>query len=404
MRLPIRVTAFAIYPIQYQAPIWRGLAGIPGITLEVVFETDKSVVGYVDREFGLTIKWDAPLLSGYTYSILPNSKHTGALSVLRTINWIIEYIRKNCPDVVVITAYSDPFSLMALLVAKAAGARIVMRHEASDVALKRTKIQFFLRNLALRQLYQFVDGFAVIGTEARLHLLRHGVPASKLKNSPYCVDTKFFETEVQRWIPKRENIRDSLGISSEGVVLVFSGKLTFKKNPIIILDALSRLPQCTRDKIHLLVVGDGELRSELVALGRTILGRRFHLLGFLNQTEIGRAYACGDYLVLPSRAGAGETWGLVVNEALQFGLGVIVSDGVGCARDLVSESVGFRFVSCNADSLADAISACTTVVKNGRKRLAEECRRRASEFNLDNSVTGIAKSIDSVSSSERLVI
>jgi len=34
---------------------------------------------------------------------------------------------------------------------------------------------------------------------------------------------------------------------------------------------------------------------------------------------------------LPSQSG--ETWGLVVNEAIQFGLRVIVSDKVGCAKE-----------------------------------------------------------------------
>ena len=55
--------------------------------------------------------------------------------------------------------------------------------------------------------------------------------------------------------------------------------------------------------------------------------------GFLNQTQIADAYAAADVLVLPSDYG--ETWGLVVNEAMASGLPAIVSDAVGCAPDLV---------------------------------------------------------------------
>jgi glycosyltransferase involved in cell wall biosynthesis len=56
------------------------------------------------------------------------------------------------------------------------------------------------------------------------------------------------------------------------------------------------------------------------------------ITGFLNQTEIPAAYVAADCLVLPSDAG--ETWGLVVNEALACGLPAIVSDRCGCAEDL----------------------------------------------------------------------
>ena len=55
--------------------------------------------------------------------------------------------------------------------------------------------------------------------------------------------------------------------------------------------------------------------------------------GFLNQTEISRAYVAADALVLPSDPG--ETWGLVVNEALASGLPAVVSAACGSAEDLV---------------------------------------------------------------------
>ena len=57
--------------------------------------------------------------------------------------------------------------------------------------------------------------------------------------------------------------------------------------------------------------------------------------GFVNQSAIAPFYASTDVMVLPSRR-AGETWGLVVNEALQAGCSVVMSDAVGCHREFVS--------------------------------------------------------------------
>jgi glycosyltransferase involved in cell wall biosynthesis len=73
---------------------------------------------------------------------------------------------------------------------------------------------------------------------------------------------------------------------------------------------------------------------------------------------LGSFYALADGLVFPSRQG--ETWGLVINEALQFGLPVLVSDHAGCARDLVAPPARVPpgsavFASDNPDALARAL-------------------------------------------------
>ncbi len=73
--------------------------------------------------------------------------------------------------------------------------------------------------------------------------------------------------------------------------------------------------------------------------------------GFLNQSEVSRAYAAADIFALAS--GWDETWGLVVNEAMNFGLPVVVSDKVGCAADLVVHGEnGYVFDHDRPDELA----------------------------------------------------
>ena len=62
------------------------------------------------------------------------------------------------------------------------------------------------------------------------------------------------------------------------------------------------------------------------------LGVAVIFAGFINQSAIRNYYAATDIMVLASRY-AGETWGLVVNEALQAGCGVVVSEAVGCSRE-----------------------------------------------------------------------
>src|SRR5205823_4093962 len=77
---------------------------------------------------------------------------------------------------------------------------------------------------------------------------------------------------------------------------------------------------------------DAEKKKPADAIRRTKPNASF--VGFLNQSEISRAYVAADCLVLPSDAK--ETWGLVVNEAMASGLPCIVSDACGCAEDLIA--------------------------------------------------------------------
>ena len=64
--------------------------------------------------------------------------------------------------------------------------------------------------------------------------------------------------------------------------------------------------------------------------------------GFINQSEIGNIYNMADVFVMCS--GIGETWGLSVNEAMNFGLPIIVSGTCGSAYDLVENGQnGFIF-------------------------------------------------------------
>ena len=95
------------------------------------------------------------------------------------------------------------------------------------------------------------------------------------------------------------------------------------------------------------MVGDGPLRAsmEQIVAGA---GSPIRFAGFLNQTEMPRAYAASDALVLPSDGG--ETWGLVVNEAMASGLPAVVSDQVGCGPDLVLPAKTGETFPCGAVS------------------------------------------------------
>ena len=105
---------------------------------------------------------------------------------------------------------------------------------------------------------------------------------------------------------------------------------------------------------HLVLVGDGPLKEELVRLRQQLgLQASVHFVGFQQYDQLPVYYGLAEALVLPS---VSETWGLVVNEAMAAGLPVLVSNLCGCAKDLVSEGLnGFSFDPRNANAIRDTM-------------------------------------------------
>ncbi len=106
-----------------------------------------------------------------------------------------------------------------------------------------------------------------------------------------------------------------------------------------------------------------------------------------------RAYVAADCLVLPSDAG--ETWGLVVNEAMCCGLPAIVGDQVGCGPDLVEEGVtGAVYPTGDVDALARLLVACSADVAGLRAMGASARDRVLSRYSVARAVEGTLAAID----------
>jgi glycosyltransferase involved in cell wall biosynthesis len=151
---------------------------------------------------------------------------------------------------------------------------------------------------------------------------------------------------------------------------MFAGKLIEKKASARFPRALRRIRQ-KRTDVWGLIVGDGPLKAAVDDYRRgTISLARSQ--GFRTNGAFASTYAAADALVLPSTWG--ETWGLVVNEAMACGLPVIVSDQAGCAPDLVVEGeTGFTYPCADVAALAACVDALA-----GDPRLRDRMSARAS--------------------------
>jgi glycosyltransferase involved in cell wall biosynthesis len=245
----------------------------------------------------------------------------------------------------------------------------------------------------LRLLYRTCSKLLYVGEHSLRHFSRLGVPRSKLAFSPYCVDTKPFRISDRDRAELRNTMRARLNLAPDDVMLLFSGKLSYRKGPDLLLKAAKALPQQTRRRIVAGFLGSGDMQPELAALAQRQPSIPVHFFGFQNQTQLSAYYHAADLLVLPSRHS--ETWGLVVNEALHHGLPAIVSEAVGCAPDLIVPGrTGELFETNSVQSLTEAILRGLPLAIDPCVR--SNCREKIAAYTVEKAAEGIASAFWSV--------
>jgi glycosyltransferase involved in cell wall biosynthesis len=377
------------HPVQYHAPVYRALQQRFGVPVTAVYGSDFSVSGYQDREFNTAFAWDTDLLSGYTATFLSRVADGGARSAEAVrADGLPAILRRLAPAAVLCVGYSPRFYRQSLRHAWRSGLPLLFRAETTDHAQTRGRIKGWLRDQALRWLYRRCARLLYVGRRSLEHYRRLGCPPGRLIFSPYCVDTTVWATQEADRAVLRSATRQSWSVSEEMRVVLASGKLVARKGPDLLLHAVKGMSPAARERTLVVFLGDGPLREELARLAQQtpVVATRF--VGFQNQRELSRYYHAADVLVLASRFG--ETWGLVVNEALHHGLPCVVSDQVGCAPDLVEPGVtGELFLGDNPAALTQALQRALAYA--GREEVRRQCRRKVEGYSVTAAAEGLAE-------------
>jgi glycosyltransferase involved in cell wall biosynthesis len=381
------------HPIQYHAPVYRLVQQTHGIPVTAIYGSDFSVRGYRDDEFGTTFSWDTDLLSGYTSVFLSQIASGGADTADQvSTRGLAQVLRELKPAAVLTVGYSPRFHRDAWLAAWRTGSTILFRGETNDDARQRSWWKQVGRDAALRAAYRTCARLLYVGRRSRAHFERLGVSPDRLFFSPYCVDVTPFETSEAARTVMRPQTRHQLGLSDDDCLLLFSGKLSWRKGVDLFVQAAKALPSETRARTVLAFLGDGSLQEELRHQAARTPAVRAMFLGFQNQHQLSRYYHAADLLVLPSRES--ETWGLVVNEALHHGVPCVVSDKVGCGLDLIDQGVTGRI--CPAGAVPELVAAIqATAALRGREDVRQACRSQVAGYTTDRAAAGIAEAFAS---------
>lgn len=196
------------------------------------------------------------------------------------------------------------------------------------------------------------EGYFSTGANHDKYYLTYGAKKEQIYRYPF---TSLSENDLKsaeaRAKSDKESMRKKLNIAEDKVVLSV-GQFIHRKALDVLIDAASRISD-----VGIYIVG-GEPTEEYIAQVERLELKNIHFVGFKTKAELAEYYITADVFAMPTRE---DIWGLVINEALSYGLPVVSSDKCVAALELIKNGYNGYIVPVeDSVALAEGISKILT--------------------------------------------
>lgn len=206
-----------------------------------------------------------------------------------------------------------------------------------DSALQKKLKSYFIKNASAWL------GTGKVTTE---YLEHYGAYKNKIITYPF---TSIYGRDilpVPDSMEVKHQFRNQLKMYEDKIVLSV-GQLIHRKGIDILIKAASQL-----NNTGIYIIG-GTPSDEYVELKRKYNANNIHFIGFKDKNELSKYYRAADVFVLPTRE---DIWGLVVNEAMSYGIPVVTTNKCVAGMEMVEQGVTGSIVEVeNVNQLVEAV-------------------------------------------------
>ena len=246
-------------------------------------------------------------------------------------------------DHIIVGGYSNPTIIWAMLYMRLH--KIPFWMEVDGGLIRQEKKHKFL---VKKGLVTLADKWLSTGPNTTKYLVHYGAKKEKVAEYPF---SSLSEQEVLGCMVSREEkaaLKAALGIPEEKAVLTI-GQFIHRKGFDVLLKAAADV-----DKDAGIYIVGGEPTEEYLMLREELGLKNVHFLGFQSKDVLLDYYRAADLFVLPTRE---DIWGLVINEAMAYGLPVITTNRCVAGLDLVEDGVnGYIVPVGDAKALAEKMN------------------------------------------------
>jgi glycosyltransferase involved in cell wall biosynthesis len=201
-----------------------------------------------------------------------------------------------------------------------------------------------------------------------------GVPLEKIKVTTLGVDTVQFHPDANI----RQITRHDLGFSDDDIVVLYTGRLTHQKNPLLVAKAIEQLNKEQKGIFHGLFIGDGEQKTAIEAV------RNIEILPPQPYRNLPKYYQAADIAVWPTEESTSQL------DAVGSGLCLILTDNIAaynCIEDAATTAkpkiVSRKFQHQNFEDLvAQLATLADPSVRADLQRRGVETIEKASSWKV----------------------
>ncbi len=353
----IRIAIVTNIPTPYRRPVFEILAGMPGITLKVIYCSQREP----DRDWDLATK-------AYDAEYLNENFYTSGDKFIHANPEVVGALRRFKPQVIIGTGF-NPTHLLAFIYAKITGCAFV---PMTDGTLDSERSLSTLHRWIRRRIYGSSKAF-IAASDGGFDLYKaYGVDSRSIFKSHLCANNVVFENE-----PETQKKYD----------LIFSGRFGEYKNPLFALRVATAVAIRLGRKVSSAFLGAGPLESEMrSAANRSTEWVDTVFLGFAKQNELPGFYKSARVMLFPTLA---DVWGVVANESLAAGVPVVVSPLAGCVPELVRHEQNGFVVTLDVEQWVEVVVRLLTDSALCQK-MGNEGRRIIKGYTYQHAANGIA--------------
>jgi glycosyltransferase involved in cell wall biosynthesis len=240
---------------------------------------------------------------------------------------VLKYLKNDTYDLIIIGGYSTSTSMLAIIALKFRKIPYVLNADGGFIK-KDSILRLKIKNFFIGGAYAWLSS----GKATSSYFLHYKAKKDMVFEYPF---TSINKKDIVKNIvsaDEKNKIKRNLGIKEDKIVLSV-GQFIKRKGFDILLKSWIDMPK----EYGLYIIGD-KATEEYITLKNDLNLNGVHFVGFLDKEKLKKYYMASDLFVHPTRE---DIWGLVINEAMAYGLVVISTENCNAGIELVDNKNGF---------------------------------------------------------------
>lgn len=235
---------------------------------------------------------------------------------------VIKYLNKSF-DLIIVGGYSTPTGMLAIILLKLLNIPFILNADGGMIRNDK-KIVYFIKKFFISSANYWLS----TSDKTTQYLINYGAKKKSIYKYPFSSLSQ--KIILSQPISNEEKcvLKKELGMKEKKVIIAV-GQFIYRKGFDVLIKSMKDLPK----NYGVYIVG-GFPTEEYLFLKKKYNLNNLHFCEFKNEKELAKYYKAADLFVLPTRE---DIWGLVINEAMGFGLPIITTNNCVAGLELIED-------------------------------------------------------------------